>query len=70
MSGKLKQITEEKTTMHPRNAHRSRYDFPALIKTLPELGAFVALNQFNNLSVDFKNPEAVKTLNKALLKHF
>lgn len=70
MPGKLKQITEEKITMHPRNAHRDRYDFPALIKTLPELGVFVSLNRFNDLSVDFKNPEAVKTLNKALLKQF
>ncbi|MDB4999376.1 MAG: rRNA methyltransferase [Mucilaginibacter sp.] len=70
MPNKLKQVTEEKTTMHPRNAHRNRYDFQALIKTLPELGAFVSLNQFNDLSVDFKNPEAVITLNKALLKQF
>jgi 23S rRNA (adenine1618-N6)-methyltransferase len=34
------------------------------------LGAFVSLNQFNDLSVDFKNPEAVKMLNKAILKQF
>ncbi|MDB5287036.1 MAG: rRNA methyltransferase [Mucilaginibacter sp.] len=70
MTNKPKQDEEEKTTMHPRNAHRNRYDFQALVKTLPELGAFVSLNQFNDLSIDFKNPEAVKMLNKALLKHF
>lgn len=56
--------------LHPRNKHNSNYDFNALIETLPELKAFVHLNKFGNESVDFANPDAVKALNKALLKHF
>jgi 23S rRNA (adenine1618-N6)-methyltransferase len=65
-----KKITEEKDQLHPRNRHRQRYNFPELITACPELSAYVSLNQFQDLSIDFKNPLAVKVLNKALLKHF
>lgn len=60
----------EKTNLHPRNAHRNGYDFPALIASLPALAAFVGPNKYGNQSIDFANPKAVKTLNAALLKHF
>ena len=56
--------------MHPRNRHRFRYDFGSLMMSTPELVKFVSLNQYNHQSVDFSNPEAVKALNKALLKQF
>ncbi|NRT16802.1 23S rRNA (adenine1618-N6)-methyltransferase [Flavobacterium sp. 28A] len=61
-----KQITE-KTNLHARNLHRSRYDFNILIKNCPELKTFVAINEHNIETIDFSNPDAVKTLNKALL---
>jgi len=60
----------EKSGLHPRNPHRFRYDFKKLIESCPELASFVALNKYNNESIDFANPHAVKTLNRALLKHF
>ncbi|TDQ07706.1 23S rRNA (adenine(1618)-N(6))-methyltransferase RlmF [Pedobacter metabolipauper] len=60
----------EKTSLHPRNKHRFRYDFPELIKSQPELQAYVSVNAYGDQSIDFSNPEAVKTLNKALLSHF
>ena len=60
----------EKSSLHPRNPHRFRYDFKALTASLPELAKFVFHNQFYVESIDFANPEAVKVLNKALLKHF
>jgi len=60
----------EKSGMHPRNPHRFRYDFEQLISVCPELAPFVKLNQFNTESIDFANPEAVKLLNKAILKQF
>lgn len=60
----------EKTGFHTRNKHKERYDFPALIKVLPALKEFVFENQHGDLSIDFFNPLAVRTLNKALLKHF
>lgn len=62
--------TLEKSGLHPRNPHRFRYDFKKLIESCPELASFVALNKYNNESIDFANPDAVKTLNRALLKHF
>lgn len=65
-----KNTSEEKSNLHPRNKHRQRYDFPKLIAAYPELSGYVSLNQFNDLSVDFKDPEAVKMLNKSLLAHF
>lgn len=60
----------EKTSLHPRNQHRLRYDFKALTQTLPELGPYVRLNDYGDESVDFANPKAVKMLNRAILKHF
>jgi 23S rRNA (adenine1618-N6)-methyltransferase len=56
--------------LHPRNKHRGRYDFKELISVCPELGEFAALNIYGDESIDFSNPNAVKILNKALLKHF
>lgn len=59
-----------KTRLHPRNKHRERYDFPKLIESCADLASFVSLNKFQDESIDFSNPEAVKMLNKALLMHF
>lgn len=66
-----KTITDgEKSGMHPRNPHRFRYDFKQLTGVCPELAPFVKLNQYNTESIDFANPQAVKLLNKAILKQF
>lgn len=61
---------EAKTNMHPRNKHREGYDFKALIKTLPALRQFVRMNDYGNQTINFANPEGVKTLNQALLLHY
>ena len=55
--------------LHRRNRHRGRYDFNELIKSCPELTPFVELNAYKDQSINFFDPEAVKMLNKALLKH-
>ncbi len=55
--------------LHPRNLHQGRYDLEALAKTHSDLGAFIFRNEHGNLSVDFSDPKAVKSLNTALLKH-
>jgi len=55
---------------HPRNLHNQRYDFNELIQSLPELEQYVKENKYNDLSIDFSNPEAVLFLNKAILKHY
>jgi 23S rRNA (adenine1618-N6)-methyltransferase len=70
MPSKKKEHPKEKSELHPRNKHRERYDFKALVKSNPELKAFVKVNQYDDESIDFFDPVAVKNLNKALLKHF
>lgn len=59
--------TTEKAGLHPRNPHRFRYDFEALVKDCPELKNFVIINEHQVQTIDFSNPKAVKALNKALL---
>lgn len=63
-------MSVEKQVLHPRNLHRSRYNFPELIESSPSLKPFVFVNPYGDESVDFSNPLAVKALNGALLKHF
>lgn len=65
-----KEHPKEKSRLHPRNRHRERYDFKTLIASCPELARFVRLNIYNDESIDFADPEAVKVLNKALLKNY
>jgi 23S rRNA (adenine1618-N6)-methyltransferase len=60
----------EKASLHPRNRHQGRYDFPALIKTTPELKQFVITNPYGKESIDFASPDAVRVFNRALLKSF
>jgi 23S rRNA (adenine1618-N6)-methyltransferase len=63
---KPKTITE-KTNLHPRNLDRFGYNFEQLIKNCPELNNFVSINEHKIETIDFSNPAAVKSLNKALL---
>ena len=65
-----KDSASDKESLHPRNRHRGRYDFPQLVQSSPELGPFVAVNAHGDASIDFANPDAVKALNRALLKQF
>lgn len=60
----------EKIGLHPRNKHRGRYDFVTLIQASPALAQYVKINEHNDASIDFANPQAVKALNGALLKYF
>jgi len=69
MLQKKKEHPTEKSKLHPRNKNRERYDFKQLIASCPELAQFVKPNLYGDESIDFANPEAVKTLNKALMQH-
>lgn len=60
----------EKPGLHLRNRHRERYDFRQLIESCPGLAAFVSRNAYQDESVDFSDPAAVRMLNRALLNHF
>ena len=57
-----------KSGLHPKNKHKSGYDFPLLVKQNQALQSFVSKNKYGNLSVDFSDPRAVKELNRSLLK--
>jgi 23S rRNA (adenine1618-N6)-methyltransferase len=70
MQPRKKEHPTLKPGLHPRNKHRARYDFKALSNTEPALARWVKVNEYNDASIDFANPDAVKVLNKALLKHF
>lgn len=59
-----------KKRLHTRNRNRENYDLQALIDAIPELADFVQANKRGEDSVDFANPAAVKTLNRALLHHY
>ncbi len=67
---KKKSFPQQKNHLHPRNRHRERYDFPALIASCPALEPFVKPNAWGDISVDFADPAAVKMINRALLQHF
>lgn len=56
--------------LHPKNLHKKGYDFPVLIKSHPPLAPYVKENAYGNLSIEFADPQAVKLLNAALLKHY
>jgi 23S rRNA (adenine1618-N6)-methyltransferase len=60
-------MTTQKIHLHPRNKHKGRYDFALLTKCFPKLKVYLKRNQYNDESIDFANPDAVKTLNHALL---
>ncbi|MEH0886004.1 23S rRNA (adenine(1618)-N(6))-methyltransferase RlmF [Enterobacter sp. UNJFSC 003] len=63
-------MTSQKPGLHPRNRHRSRYDMDVLCLSCPELQHFIVQTPAGEPSVNFADPQAVKTLNKALLAHF
>lgn len=61
---------QSSSSLHPRNMHRAGYDFAALVQTHPPLSPYVRPNAYGDASIDFANPQAVKSLNQALLKHY
>jgi len=62
--------TKTKIGLHPRNKHKSGYDFPNLIKAYPDLNKYVKTSKFGVDTIDFSNPSAVFALNCALLFYF
>ncbi|WP_366139449.1 23S rRNA (adenine(1618)-N(6))-methyltransferase RlmF [uncultured Endozoicomonas sp.] len=58
---------KEKSSLHSRNLHQGRYDFPRLMKALPELANHAMKNPVGEPTIYFDDPVAVKLLNKALL---
>lgn len=59
-----------KSTLHPRSQHIGGYDFARLLEHVPELEVFTIRNPTGLTTIDFQNPEAVRMLNRALLKAY
>ncbi len=55
--------------MHKNSLHNNKYDFDKLTKACETLKPFVFENDYSTQTIDFANPEAVRTLNKAILFH-
>ncbi|MFN0015642.1 MAG: 23S rRNA (adenine(1618)-N(6))-methyltransferase RlmF [Saprospiraceae bacterium] len=70
MSTVKKKRPKTKSELHQQNPHRERYDLPVLAAAYPALAPYIRPNRFGDESVDFADPEAVKMLNAALLRHF
>jgi 23S rRNA (adenine1618-N6)-methyltransferase len=70
LTEKNQNISSEKSNLHPRNPHRFRYDFKQLLGACPELSPYVFVNKYGTETIDFANPDGVKMLNSAMLKHF
>ncbi|WP_299027365.1 23S rRNA (adenine(1618)-N(6))-methyltransferase RlmF [uncultured Sulfitobacter sp.] len=56
--------------LHPRNRHKDGYDFVHLVAHLPELEAFTTRNPVGVTTINFRDPAAVRALNRALLKAY
>lgn len=59
-----------KTNLHPRNRHNNGYGFEHLVSELPELEEFVILNPRGQKTINFQDINAVRMLNRALLKTY
>ncbi len=57
-----------KTKLHRRNQHREGYDFVRLVTHSSELEAFMISNPAGQATIDFQDVNAVRMLNRALLK--
>lgn len=58
-----------KSGLHPRNRFRAGYDFAQLAACSPRLAACLVRTVRGDPSINYADPEAVKALNQALLKH-
>ncbi|MFY0625937.1 MAG: 23S rRNA (adenine(1618)-N(6))-methyltransferase RlmF [Reichenbachiella sp.] len=65
---KKKKDKKERPRLHPRNKHQGRYDLKELYEGTPALKEFIQKNIHGSETIDFSNPDAVKSLNQAILK--
>jgi len=59
-----------KEHLHPRNIHRQRYDLNKLSLSYSQLSEYIYTNKYGDDTIDFSDPKAVLSLNKALLKTY
>lgn len=56
--------------MHPKNPFQDNYNFDELVKVNSNLAPHIFTNEYGNETLKFADKNAVKELNKALLKHY
>ena len=49
--------SSEKTSLHPRNKNRDRYDLSALTEINSELKQHIRPNKYGGKSINFSNPK-------------
>jgi 23S rRNA (adenine1618-N6)-methyltransferase len=59
-----------KPQLHSRNRNNNLYDFKQLVAACPDLAQYLTQTPAGTESVDFSNPNAVKALNRAILKFY
>jgi len=59
-----------KPKLHPRNRNNTSYDIKQLVVVCPDLAKYLKTTPAGTESIDFSNPDAVKLLNKAILKFY
>ena len=62
--------SEEKLNLHVRNKNRTQYDLEAMAVSVPELKNYIQPNKLGANSLNFSDPNAVKTLNKTILNYY
>jgi len=65
-----KKVKKEKPKLHLRNKNREQYDLKAMTLASPELSDHIQPNRLGADSINFSDPVAVKSLNRAILKHY
>ena len=60
--------TPAKDFFHPRNVHRHGYPLSDWLIRYPRLLPFATTNPAGEATLDFFNPEAVRTLNAVILE--
>ncbi|MRI34428.1 23S rRNA (adenine(1618)-N(6))-methyltransferase RlmF [Endozoicomonas sp. OPT23] len=63
-------MTRKTALLHPDNPHQGSYDLLSLASKHPALKPHLIKNPTGQLTIDFRSPESVKELNRALLRSF
>ncbi|WNO60461.1 23S rRNA (adenine(1618)-N(6))-methyltransferase RlmF [Rheinheimera sp. MMS21-TC3] len=56
--------------LHPNNPHQGRYDLTLLCQKYPALTSFIQISPAGLKTINFSNPQAVQSLNAALLASY
>ncbi|MGB3466840.1 MAG: 23S rRNA (adenine(1618)-N(6))-methyltransferase RlmF [Cyclobacteriaceae bacterium] len=66
----MKKPEKKEKGLHPANKHQGRYDLEALVSAEPALQQYLMEGKHGEQTIRFADPEAVRTLNAALLKSY